>query len=402
MADPTIRIGNIAEFKPQKRNLNRHTQHGTGMLNAAMRTDGFVSPITTANDGEAIDGSLRLEESADVFGDEVLVIEHDGTRPIVMKRTDIQNAEEPIAKHIAVAANRIAEVDWSPDPLVLAELQAEDATLLDDLYRSDEIDKLLEDLVTSGKASPTTIEQVDGELPGVKSLKDYTIFASDLAYDIPALLPEMLFKDPFDIQVWAGPRQKYDMQTEQWLYVWGSDSIKGLDLSKTLICFYTDDYRFENFWYEPAEYTGKLLNAGVAGVIMPNFSMYWDMPQAARIWQKYRSNWCARYFQEAGIAVLPEVQMSPRDGELCWAGIPPGVPIAMQFHTKLKDDLWDQKIAFCKQILEVLHPSSVLAYADERGWKKIQDAGISASMFLVKSRVSIRREYMESTRKEVI
>ena len=99
--------GKIAGFKPQTRNGNKHTQRGMGMLEASMRQYGYVSPMTAAADGEIIDGSARIETSANVFGDDAIVVHHDGTKPIIMVRDDIPSADTPEARAISMAANRI-------------------------------------------------------------------------------------------------------------------------------------------------------------------------------------------------------------------------------------------------------------------------------------------------------
>jgi len=131
-------------FRPQRRNANRHTQRGLGMLERAMRVDGYVAPMTAAADGEVIDGSARLEVAADVFdGVEPLVVDHDGTRPIIMRRTDIPSADDPRAVRIALAANRIAVVDLDFDPAILAEIEAEVPDALEGLWAEDELAALL-------------------------------------------------------------------------------------------------------------------------------------------------------------------------------------------------------------------------------------------------------------------
>ena len=139
---PKVTIEPIARYQPQRRNANKHTPRGLGMLETAMQTDGFVAPMTAANDGEVIDGSARLEKAATVFGDEVLVIEHDGTRPIIMKRTDIPNASTPEAKRISVAANRIAAVDLDFDAEMLAEIEEQTPGLLAGLFTPGEMESV--------------------------------------------------------------------------------------------------------------------------------------------------------------------------------------------------------------------------------------------------------------------
>lgn len=115
-----LRAGTIDEFRPASQNANRHTARGLAELERSMNADGYVAALTVAADGEALDGSARLEKAADVFGDEVLVLEHDGTQPIVLVRTDVKNAQSPIAKRIAVRANRVAQLDldWDPQELI--------------------------------------------------------------------------------------------------------------------------------------------------------------------------------------------------------------------------------------------------------------------------------------------
>ena len=90
-----------------------------------MRKYGYVTPMTAAADGEIIDGSARAETGATVFGDDVLVVHHDGTKPVIMVRDDIPSADTPEAREISIAANRIAQVNLDFDPeVLLGDLQA--------------------------------------------------------------------------------------------------------------------------------------------------------------------------------------------------------------------------------------------------------------------------------------
>lgn len=129
------------KFRPARRNANRHSQRGLGMLTRAMQRGGYVAPMTATADGEIIDGSARLEVSEDVFdGVEPLVVDHDGTRPVIMRRTDIPNADDPRAVAIALEANRIAEADLVWDPEVLAEIADDGEVDLADLWDQNELD----------------------------------------------------------------------------------------------------------------------------------------------------------------------------------------------------------------------------------------------------------------------
>ena len=113
------------------------------MLDNSIAQEGWIGAITVAADCETFDGSARLETAYTRFGDEVepIVVETDGSRPVIVKRTDIPNADDPRAKKLAILANRVAEVDLSWDAEVLVELSEE--IDLSDLFFEDELAELL-------------------------------------------------------------------------------------------------------------------------------------------------------------------------------------------------------------------------------------------------------------------
>lgn len=131
----------LARFKPQRRNANKHTPRGLKLLNDSIQRDGWIGAITVAADAETFDGSARLERSAEIFGEDItpIIIESDGTRPIVVKRTDIPNVNDPRAKRLGLAANRIAAIDLDWDEDVIAEIAEHERALLDGLFNNDEL-----------------------------------------------------------------------------------------------------------------------------------------------------------------------------------------------------------------------------------------------------------------------
>jgi len=147
----------LDKFRPQTRNANKHTQRGMGALEAAMRKYGYVAPMTAAADGEILDGSARIETSANVFGDDVIVVHHDGTKPVIMVRDDIPHGDTPQAREISIAANRIAQFNLDFDPeVILGDLQA--GVDLEQFWRKDELDELLADLQPKATEGDTPAE----------------------------------------------------------------------------------------------------------------------------------------------------------------------------------------------------------------------------------------------------
>jgi DNA modification methylase len=118
------------KFIPQQKNANRHTLHGLRLLEKSIQADGFIDAQTAAADGEIISGSARLELSADKFADvEPIIVESDGSRPVVVIRTDIPNASDPRARRLSIAANQIGATDWNPDGDLLREWGGEDEAI---------------------------------------------------------------------------------------------------------------------------------------------------------------------------------------------------------------------------------------------------------------------------------
>ena len=101
-------------------NPNAHTARGMGLLERSIKKLGYVTPMTATADGTIIDGNARLETTSNVMAEaEPIISHHDGTRPIIAVRDDILTQEDPRAKEIAVAANRISQVDllWNAEEL---------------------------------------------------------------------------------------------------------------------------------------------------------------------------------------------------------------------------------------------------------------------------------------------
>ena len=130
----------LTSIKPQRRNANRHTPRGMGALEGSIQRDGWIGAITVAADGETFDGSARLEVGTTAGFEDAIIVESDGSRPIVVKRTDIPSADDARAVRLGLAANRVASLnlEWEPD--VLAELAAE--MDLSALFSKDELAEL--------------------------------------------------------------------------------------------------------------------------------------------------------------------------------------------------------------------------------------------------------------------
>ena len=123
---PKMEIVPLTQFRPQEDNINVHTPYGTKLLDDSIHRDGFISAITVAADDQSFDGSNRLERGVDAGFTEAIVIESDGTRPVIVRRTDIKRADSKEAKRLGFLANHITTVDFKPDAALLAALTQQD------------------------------------------------------------------------------------------------------------------------------------------------------------------------------------------------------------------------------------------------------------------------------------
>ena len=134
----------LSDFQTQKRNLNKHRPRAMGMLDNIISKEGWIGAITVANDGETFAGSARLETAQERFGDESepIVFDIDGTRPVILRRTDIPTADDPRAIRLGIADNRISELNYDPDIELLSAIAEE--VDISDMYFEDELAALVE------------------------------------------------------------------------------------------------------------------------------------------------------------------------------------------------------------------------------------------------------------------
>lgn len=128
------------------------------------------------------------------------------------------------------------------------------------------------------------------------------LYSSDNKYDIPSLLMEQQPKSGVLLPFSA----------------WGADSRQKKGIAT--YCFYVDDYRFEAIWEDPL----KVIASGCVDIVEPNLSLFDTTPIAYGLQQIYKKRWIARYWQECGINVYADLNVSQKFIEYNKLGIPQG------------------------------------------------------------------------------
>ena len=177
----------------------------------------------------------------------------------------------------------------------------------------------------------------------------YAHYEHENIFDIPSILPCNLTKE--DIQ---------NCKLQGFNYALTEKKPSNLGVH-----FFLHDYQFERVWKYPDRYTECLKKFKY--VLSPDFSPFANLPYAIRIFNIYRKMWCARYWQDNGIEVIPTFTLGDvyTDWELCSQGIPKHNIIAT---STMGEGRWGEYQNFFKtwdKMIDTLKPKIVLLYGKD-------------------------------------
>ena len=131
------------------------------------------------------------------------------------------------------------------------------------------------------------------------------------------------------------------------------------------VCFYEDDFNFERLWNSPNRYLEILKKFD--GVILPDFSVYYDFPLALQIWNIYRSRAIGHWLESNGIKVIPNIRFGDHQTYYCCCdGISKNSVICVGTLGCLKDKMY--RIVFedgLEYIVNKLKPEILLLYGSQ-------------------------------------
>ena len=103
----TKKIDTLADLTPDGENFNKHTEFGTKLLEDSLRKFGAGRSILVDKDGNIIAGNSTAETAAAIGMDDVVVVQTDGTKLVVVQRTDLE-LDTPQGRELALADNMTA------------------------------------------------------------------------------------------------------------------------------------------------------------------------------------------------------------------------------------------------------------------------------------------------------
>jgi DNA modification methylase len=136
----------LTDLKPDPHNANRGTDRGRAALADSLRESGAGRSIVIDRHGQIIAGHKTVEQ-AKALGMPLRIVLTDGRQLIAVQRVDLDVRTDPRAKALALADNRVAELDLDWDVDMLKQLRAEGLDL-STLWTADEFAALFADTHT--------------------------------------------------------------------------------------------------------------------------------------------------------------------------------------------------------------------------------------------------------------
>lgn len=288
-------------FTAHRANYNRHPARQIDRLRSSLRKFGQVRNVVVWRNFFV--AGHGVAEAAMAEGWETL-------------RANVIDTDWPEARVVAFLAadNELARLS-DPDQAALAAI-LDDANQFDpDLltaigYDEREFAALLDAVGESAgnplPADPPPADPLDPEAAALPALP------------LPERAPDAVWPSDNDLGI---PLLDINMQAralDQPWAIWGATSRKARMQGTWL--FYTEDYRYEALWIDPAPVLATRCQAAVE----PNFSCYENMPPAVAIWQIYRKRWIARWWQSRGVRIFADLNVAVNHYDLNLLGIPAG------------------------------------------------------------------------------
>jgi hypothetical protein len=367
------RIANTVDLVAFPRNPNTHSDKQLALLAKIIKSTGWRNPIVVSKrSGFITKGHGRMAAAMLLKLDTVPIDEQDYDSE-AQEWADVI-ADNRIAELADMNEKRLAELVRDLDALNY------DSQLLG--FTSEEAAALVAQL----DPAPSAFEDISPVLAGAHALKTDMLFPSDLPHDIPMLRADMLASMPEPIETWCGER--VSRKSENYFYNHNSDSLRGLDIHKTVLGFYVDDFRFEATFNDAAAFATRILNAGFVAAVTPNFSVVPDWPGAINLYNTFRTRWVGRYWQEAGIRIIPDVQtgfdVKGKAFDFATIGIPKNAPcISVQAHMNFKEDQIKNEGTALKGMIEQLKPQSIFVMSGASAREIVELAKLPKSLHVI-------------------
>jgi hypothetical protein len=381
---------------PYARNPRQHSAAQVDKLAEKMKEIGFLIPVLIDGENEIIAGHGR-----------VLAAKRAGI--VEIPTVQAIHLSEKQKRAFVIFDNRITEEgSWdtkllNEEMMAISEMEStliEEQTSLENLaaetgFEEKEVLGVAPMMALGEEEEAMTPEQEEqsrqqiadefdipeAEIGGAYQIDENAILPSNNRWGIPVLREDMLGTDVPQF-IWD-EKPPIETPVNKTLFTW--HGIKGRHFSTGMgeggiICFYDDDYKFELVWNDPVQGVQKLRLNRWGSVVMPDFSIDFNEPLVSQMWQMYKSFWCARLWQEAGINVIPNLTFTREETyEFCFTSIPKNPPVCStqvrtMFGKQGEEADYDRGL-YVKGLTEAIkriQPQNLILYGGEKHREKLE------------------------------
>jgi DNA modification methylase len=147
---PTLRVVPIAQLILDEKNANRGTKRGRALLEESLGKYGAGRSVVVDRHDRVIAGNKTVEAARVAGMKSIAVIETDGTSLVAVRRGDLDLEKDKKARELAIADNRVTEIDLEWNPEVLASLDVD----LAQFWNENELKTLLRDFRSNEISAP--------------------------------------------------------------------------------------------------------------------------------------------------------------------------------------------------------------------------------------------------------
>jgi DNA modification methylase len=147
---PKVRVVPLTELVLDERNANKGTKRGRELLEESLEKYGAGRSVVVDRYDRVIAGNKTVEAARAAGIKSIAVIESDGSSLVAVQRGDLDLRRDKKARELAIADNRVGELDLEWNPEVLASLDID----LKQFWNENELNALLKDLRSNELLAP--------------------------------------------------------------------------------------------------------------------------------------------------------------------------------------------------------------------------------------------------------
>lgn len=194
-------VTKLSELHQDTHNANKGTKLGSKMIEESLKDYGSGRSIVVDKHNRIIGGNKTALAAEAIGMEEVIVVESDGSKIVVVKRTDLDLDTDTRAKELAIADNRASEVSLNWDTDVLQAMEIDPSKF----WSPDELEKMFgikKDLLTDEDDAPEPPADPIAKRGNLYAMGEHRLVCGDATH-----LPEVkrLMGDLNAVCMWTDP-----------------------------------------------------------------------------------------------------------------------------------------------------------------------------------------------------